>query len=135
MIYCNSELNAQNHVSQFAFIPGMFSAISVEQPPVPNVIVLPSTAISYSLYGNSVFIIEKDKDGKKDQDGKDLLFVKRVFVNTGEQEGNLTVITKGVKAGQEVVSSGELKLQNGTRVIVNNSIPMNTVSNPDSLGQ
>lgn len=134
-VSCNSELNAKNHVSQFAFIPGMFSAISVEQPAIPNVVVLPSTAISYSLYGNSVFIIEKDKEGKKDQDGNDLLYVKRVFVSTGEQEGNLTVITKGVEAGQQVVSSGELKLQNGTRVIINNSIPMNTVNNPDSLGQ
>ncbi|RAP34443.1 efflux transporter periplasmic adaptor subunit [Legionella quinlivanii] len=134
-VSCDSELNAKNHVSQFAFIPGMFSAISVEQPAIPNVVVLPSTAISYSLYGNSVFIIEKDKEGKKDQDGNDLLYVKRVFVSTGEQEGNLTVITKGVEAGQQVVSSGELKLQNGTRVIINNSIPMNTVNNPDSLGQ
>lgn len=135
VVTCNSELNAKNNIDHFVFIPGMFTSISIEQPPIPDVIVLPSTAISYSLYGNSVFIIEPDKDGKKDKDGKVLLYVKRVFVSTGDQEGNYTVITKGVQAGQQVVSSGELKLQNGARVVINNSVQLNSVSNPDSLGQ
>ncbi len=135
LVTCDSNLNAKNKLSQFAFIPGMFASISVEQPAVPNVVVLPSTAISYSLYGNSVFVIEKDKDGKKDSEGKDILRVKRVFVSTGEQEGNFTVIKKGVEAGQQVVSSGELKLQNGTRVVINNSVELNNVANPDQLGE
>ncbi len=67
IINCNTELNTKNHITQFTFIPGMFASVSVEQPLIPDVIVLPSTAISYSLYGNSVFVIEKDKDGKKMQ--------------------------------------------------------------------
>ncbi|MDI9818160.1 MULTISPECIES: efflux RND transporter periplasmic adaptor subunit [unclassified Legionella] len=134
-VACDSDLNRKNHVTQFAFIPGMFASISVEQPPIPDVVVLPSTAISYSLYGNSVFVIEKDKEGKKDQQGNDILRVRRVFVSTGEQQGNFTVIKKGIETGQQVVSSGELKLQNDTRVVINNSVELKDVADPDQLGQ
>ena len=70
----------------------------------------------------------KDKEGKKDPQGNDVLRVKRVFVTTGDQKGNYTVIKKGIKAGQEVVSTGELKLQNGTRVIVNNDMKLDDAS-------
>lgn len=101
VVQCDSNTNAKNHTTQFAFIPGMFASISVEQPPIPDTVVLPSTAISYSLYGNSVFIIEKDKTGKKDSEGKDILRVRRVFVSTGEQEGNFTVIKKELNLGNK----------------------------------
>lgn len=58
-----------------------------------------------------------------------------MFVSTGEQQGNYTVIKKGVKAGQLVVSAGEIKLQNGTPVVINNEVKLNEVSNHDMLGQ
>ncbi|MGQ3888833.1 efflux RND transporter periplasmic adaptor subunit [Legionella sp. CNM-1927-20] len=133
IVKCNTALNTKNRINEFAFIPGMFAAISVEQPPIPNVTVLPSTAISYSLYGNSVFLIEKT--GKKDRTGNDILEARRVFVQTGEQEGNYTIIKKGLKPGQLVVGSGELKLQNNARIIINNDVKLNTHVDPDSLGQ
>ena len=124
--HCNSALNQAHEIKHFSFMPGMFASIEVEQPSIAHQVVLPSTAISYTLYGNSVFIIEKDND---------ILRVKRVFVTTGERRGNNTIIKKGVKAGQVVVASGELKLQNGTRVIVNNDLPLNSVDNSYTLGQ
>lgn len=133
VISCDTSLNAQNKVSHFAFLPGMFASIDVSQPPIPNTIVLPSTAISYSLYGDSVFVIENT--GKKDKAGKEILTVKRIFVSTGEQSGNYTVIKKGVTEGQMVVSSGELKLQNGTRVTINNSVKLDDQANMKEIGQ
>jgi len=133
LVSCDSELNAKNNIVQFSFMPGMFASIEVEQPAIPHVVVLPSTAISYSLYGNSVFIIEKDNN--QDDKGLDVLRVKRVFVNTGDQHGNDTVITKGVNARQLVVASGELKLQDGTRVTINNAVPLNNTEYPEQLGQ
>ncbi|MDX1836544.1 efflux RND transporter periplasmic adaptor subunit [Legionella taurinensis] len=135
IVTCSTKDNLKNHISHFVFIPGMFASIAVEQPAISEVIVLPSTAISYSLYGHSVYLIEKGTKGEKDENGKDKLYVKRVFVTTGEQSGNFTVINSGVKAGDIVVSSGELKLQNGTRVVINNSVKLNAVSNPDTIGQ
>ncbi len=135
VVNCNSQTNLKANIQDFTFIPGMFASIQVEQPSIPDVIVLPSTAISYSLYGNSVFIIGKDKDGKTDDKGEPILRVNRVYVETGEQQGNYTIITKGVKAGDIVVSSGELKLQNGARVVINNSVILKDYANPDELGQ
>lgn len=135
IVTCNTELNTKNKVRHFAFIPGMFSSIEIAQPVEPNTVIVPSTSVSYSLYGNAVYLIEKNKNGKKNEDGSDILTVNRVFVTTGEQQGNYTVIKKGVKAGQLVVSTGDLKLQNGTRVVINNSVQLNDVSNPDEIGQ
>ncbi len=129
LISCNSALNAKNSIEQFNFIPGMFADIKVEQPVIPNVIVLPTTSISYSLYGNSVYVIEKDPSNK------DILIVKRVFVKTGDQQGNYIVIKGGVKVGQRVVSSGELKLQDGTRVVINNDVRLNDTEDLDKLGE
>ena len=134
LVSCSSEANVKNKVVKYNFIPGMFAAIEIEQPAIPDVIVLPTTAISYSLYGNSVYIIEKDKDNN-DKNDKDALVVKRVFVSTGDQEGNFTIIKQGVKEGQLVVSSGELKLQDGTRVVINNDVKLNDIENPDQLGE
>ena len=127
IISCDSDLNAKAKIHRFTFIPGMFAAIEVEEPPIPNVIVLPTTAISYSLYGNSVYIIEKDKEKPE------VLVVKRIFVNTASSQGNLTVITKGLKAGQQVVSSGEFKLQDGTAVVINNEVKLNENLDIDQL--
>lgn len=126
VITCDSALNKKNHIEKFNFMPGMFASIEVEQPPIPDVVVLPSTAISYTLYGNSVFIIENDHD---------VLRVKRVFVSVGAQQGNDIVIKKGIKAGQLVVASGELKLQDGTQVVINNDVLLNESVSPEKIGQ
>jgi membrane fusion protein (multidrug efflux system) len=135
IITCNSELNRKNQIKNYVFIPGMFSSIDIEQPIKPGTVIVPSTAVSYSLYGNAVYIIEKNKEGKKNKEGDDVLVVKRVFVTTGEQQGNYTVIKKGIKAGDMVVTTGDLKLQNGTPVVINNSVQLNNDLNPNTLGQ
>ncbi|HRD71074.1 MAG TPA: efflux RND transporter periplasmic adaptor subunit [Legionella sp.] len=135
IVICNSDLNTKNKVRSFVFLPGMFASINIGQPAEPNTVIVPSTAISYSLYGNSIYVIEKNKEGKKNKEGEDVLVVNRVFVTTGEQRGNYTVIKKGIKPGQVVVSTGDLKLQNGTSVVINNSVELKDIADPDTLGQ
>lgn len=135
IVRCSTELNSKNQIRNFVFIPGMFTSIEIAEPVQKNTVIVPSTAVSYSLYGNSVYLIEKNKDGAKNEDGTDVLTVNRVFVTTGEQQGNYTVIKKGIKTGQLVVSTGDIKLQNGTRVVINNSVKLNTNSIPDDMGQ
>lgn len=132
VIICDTDKNKLAKIEHFAFIPGIFAEIKVALPPVDNQIILPATSISYSLYGNSVYVIEKDN---KSSDDKPIMRVKRVFVNVGEQSGNKIIILKGIKEGDEVVSSGEVKLQNGTTVNIDNSIQLPDVSDIDSLGQ
>lgn len=126
VVACDTAVNKKNQIQNFAFIPGMFSSIKISQPIQPNTVIIPSTAVSYSLYGNSVYLIEKEKES---------MTVKRVFVTTGEQQGNYTVIKKGINSGQLVVSTGDIKLQNGTQVTINNDVKLNETSNPEVLGQ
>ncbi|QDQ39150.1 efflux RND transporter periplasmic adaptor subunit [Legionella geestiana] len=132
---CHTERNEKNRINTFSFIPGMFANVEVISPKTTEVTVVPSTSISYSLYGNSVFVIEKEPSGRKDRQGNPVLVVNRHFVTLGSQQDNLTVITKGIEPGQLVVSSGELKLDNGTRVVINNSVPLNDKPDFNTLSQ
>jgi membrane fusion protein (multidrug efflux system) len=129
IVTCNSEVNQKNQIRNFVFMPGMFASLEIAQPMEPNTIIVPSTAITYSLYGNAVYVINKDKEKPN------LLTVNRVFVNTGEQEGNFTVIKSGIKAGQTIVTTGDLKLQNGTPVVINNDVVLDKDVNLKTLGQ
>ncbi|MDP3560449.1 MAG: efflux RND transporter periplasmic adaptor subunit, partial [Legionellaceae bacterium] len=94
VIHCTPKPNT----SRYAFMPGMYAALEVYKPEKYSVIVLPSTAIDYSLYGNSVFVISKNDKGQ--------LVANRRFITTGAQRDNETIITSGLKAGELVVGSG-----------------------------
>ncbi|MCA0403383.1 MAG: efflux RND transporter periplasmic adaptor subunit [Proteobacteria bacterium] len=134
IIRCSTEQNKQNQTTQYAFIPGMFAAIKIKEAAIPKVIALPSTAISYSLYGNSVFLIKKDKEAK-DKAGKPVLHAERRFIETAGQEGNYTLIKKGLKSGDLIVSAGEFKLQNGTTVVINNEVKLDNNLAPNKMTQ
>lgn len=101
--------------------PGMFAAIKVWQRQQKNVITLPQSSISYSLHGDSVFIIKSDK---KDSDGNPILHAYRQYVKVGERRGDEVVLLEGVKPGDQVVTSGQLKLQNGMHVEIDNNVEL-----------
>jgi len=94
---------------------GMFARVEVQLPQSQNLVVVPATAISYASYGNSVFVVEKVKG----QDGKEFLGVRQQFVQLGATRGDLVAVT-GIKAGDQIVSTGVFKLRNGMPVQVNN---------------
>jgi len=96
-------------------LPGMFANLEVLLPEAPQRIVVPETAITYSLYGNSVYVIvEKAAENQEEK----VLVVERRFVETGARRAGKVVIIKGLNAGEQVVSSGQLKLDNGARVAI-----------------
>lgn len=103
--------------------PGMFAQVKVVLRANKNVITLPQTAISYSLHGDSVFVIEAAKKGKE-SDGSPILHVKRKYVKVGERREGEVAIIEGIKAGEKVVTSGQLKLQNDTHVVIDNSVEL-----------
>jgi len=125
--------NVEND-GRYMFVPGMFAKVNVVLPIQQKAIVLPLTAVTYTLYGNSVYIIKKKG---KDEGGKPIFKVYRQFVTTGERKGDKVVIVKGIKAGQLVVNAGQMKLQDGTRVDINNTVKLNDVdvNKIDNLGQ
>jgi multidrug efflux system membrane fusion protein len=94
--------------------PGMFTTTTVVLPDKPAVVTVPETAVDYTLYGDSVYLITE----KKEDDGKTSLTVVRTFVQAGNRIGGRAEILKGLKAGDRVVAVGQLKLQSGAAVTI-----------------
>lgn len=89
--------------------PGMFANVEVVLAGTENTVVLPTAAIVYNPYGNFIYVIEKGVANQR-------------FVQTGAQRGNLVAVLSGVKAGEEVVTSGQIKLRNGSPIRVDNAV-------------
>src|SRR3954451_12431372 len=87
--------------------PGMFATTTVVLPDKPPVITVPETAVDYTLYGDSVYLLKE----KKEDDGKTSLTVERTFVQAGNRIGGRAEILKGLQPGDRVVAVGQLKLQ------------------------
>ena len=94
--------------------PGMFVTTTVVLPDGPPAITVPETAVDFTLYGDSVFVIKENKA----EDGTANLSAERTFVQTGDRIGGRTEILKGVKPGDKVVAVGQLKLQSGAAVSI-----------------
>ena len=94
--------------------PGMFTTTTVVLPDKPPVVTVPETAVDYTLYGDSVFLITE----KKGDDGKSSLTAVRTFVQTGNRIKGRAEILKGLKPGDQVVAVGQLKLQSGAAVVI-----------------
>src|SRR5450755_2926858 len=94
--------------------PGMFATTTVVLPDKPAVVTIPETAVDYTLYGDSVFLITE----KKADDGKTSLTAVRTFVRTGDRIGGRAEILNGLKPGDRVVAVGQLKLQSGAAVAI-----------------
>jgi multidrug efflux system membrane fusion protein len=99
--------------------PGMFATTTVVLPDRPAVVTVPETAVDYTLYGDSVFLITE----KKDDDGKTSLTAVRTFVRTGNRINGRSEIVSGLKAGDRVVAVGQLKLQSGAAVAISSDGP------------
>lgn len=95
--------------------PGMFANVAVVLPPEPDVVSVPETAVDYSLYGDSVFLVKQEGT---DTDGKPALKVTRAFVKIGDRFNGRIAITQGVRAGDKVASSGQLRLYTGMPVTI-----------------
>ena len=98
---------------------GMFARVRVFLPEEKATLFIPSTAVSYAPYGNSVYVIEKKQDEKT---GKEGLVLRQQFIRTGEMRGDFVAVTEGLKEGTEVVSTGVFKLRNGMNVVVDNKL-------------
>jgi membrane fusion protein (multidrug efflux system) len=124
----NLQVRATLSNPQEKLLPGMFANLQVLLPDDRPQILVPETAITYTLYGNSVYVVKEkqDEDGKvvKDAGGKTQLTVERRFVETGERRDGQVVILKGLQAGEQVVTAGQLKLDNGAHVeLVDDPVP------------
>jgi multidrug efflux system membrane fusion protein len=104
-----------------ALLPGMFVNASVVLPPQqPDQVVVPETAVDYTLYGDSVYVVQNEG---KDAAGKPILKAIRTPITVGPRWDGKAAILSGVKPGEQVVAAGQIKLQNGAAVIVSGRPP------------
>ena len=106
--------------------PGMFATTTVVLPDKPAVVTVPETAVDYTLYGDSVFLLTE----KKADDGKTSLTAVRTFVRTGDRIGGRAEILNGLKPGDRVVAVGQLKLQSGAAVAISTDAAPPIPANP-----
>lgn len=109
-------------------LPGLFATARVNRGDQKQYITLPNSVIAYNPYGSTVFIVNNKGKGA---DGKPQLVVEQRFVTTGATRGDQVAVLSGLKVNETVVTSGQLKLRNGTPVFVNNSVQPSNHPNPE----
>ena len=114
-------------------LPGMFANVTVLVGEAADVVTVPRTAVTYSLYGDSVYVVKPApaKDGKaapapaSSQPPEPSLVVERRYVRTGQVREDRVAITFGLATGEEVVTTGQLKLNPGASIRIDNTQPLN----------
>ena len=105
-------------------VPGMYASVLVDVGDPQDVVTVPQTAVTFSLYGDNVFVVNtvkaKDKDGKEVEER----VIERRFVKTGPVRDGRVAIASGLKPGDEVVTAGQNKIDQGTKVVIDNSIAL-----------
>lgn len=122
----NVQVQATLHNATGALRPGMYVTASVNVGEHTTAVTVPTSAINYAPYGNSVFIVEMIKG----PDGKEYKGVRQQFVKLGASRGDLVAVTDGIKPGQEIVTSGVFKLRTGAGVKVNNQTVPSASASP-----
>jgi membrane fusion protein (multidrug efflux system) len=100
-------------------LPGMYATVNVTTGQAQRYITLPRTAISFNSFGATVYQVENNG---QDEKNRPKLIAKQNFVTTGDERGDQIAILKGVNEGEKIVTSGQIKLRNGTAVTVDNSV-------------
>jgi|SRR5579859_344919 len=125
----NVQVRARFDNGDNKLVPGMYAKVSVERGATEHLVTVPAAAVTYNPYGSTIYIVDgikgtPDKDGVyKDDKGQPAQFgVHQTFVTTGQARGDQIAIVKGVKDGDVVVVSGQVKLRNGVKVVVNNKV-------------
>ena len=98
-------------------LPGQFLHVEVILPAEPDVITVPQTAVITSLYGDYVYVIEQEE-----RNGNQVQVARQVFVKAGRRRGRAIEILSGITPGQQIVASGQNKLQAGSVVKIDNTI-------------
>jgi len=113
-------------------LPGMFATLDISTGAPQHQITLPQTAVAYNPYGDTVYVV---LDKGKDAQGKPQLIAQQTFVTTGDTRGDQVAILKGIKAGDVIVSAGQIKLHNDSPVVVNNTVQPTDNPHPDVADQ
>jgi membrane fusion protein (multidrug efflux system) len=107
--------------------PGMFVDVTVVLPDEDPVLSIPATSVIYAPYGNSVYVLEEERD---EASGETYTAANQRFIRLGERRGDFVAVTSGLEEGDTIVSSGAFKLRNGARVAVFNDAAPEALLDP-----
>jgi membrane fusion protein (multidrug efflux system) len=116
----NFEAEATIRNPEHKLLPGMFVRTMVDAGATERYLTLPQTAVTYNPYGETVYLVRKPAKAGANPTAE------LVFVTLGPTRGDQVAIVKGLEEGDAVVSSGQMKIKNGSPLAVNNSVlPLN----------
>ena len=110
-----------------ALLPGMYATVDIATGQPERYVTLPQTAVTYNPYGETVFLV--DEKGKNDK-GEPQFVARQTFVTAGPTRGDQVAIVTGVSDGQTVVTAGQVKLRNGTNLLINNAVKPTADASP-----
>ena len=113
-------------------LPGMYATVTIATGLAHRYITLPRTTITFNAFGSTIYRV--DANGQ-DETGKPKLVAKQSFVTTGDTRGDQIAILTGVNEGETIVTTGQIKLRNGSPVIVDNSIQPSNDATPQPKDQ
>lgn len=100
-----------------ALRPGMFTRVRLISRHAQTVLAIPAAALTYNTYGDTVYVVVHGK-----MKGHPHLMAREQVVVTGRERHGEVEIVKGLRAGQTVVTAGQVKLRNGMPIVVNNAV-------------
>jgi membrane fusion protein, multidrug efflux system len=115
----NVQIRATLKNPDHKLLPGMYATIDIAVGAPATYVTLPQTAISYNPYGDTVYVVESKGN---DPAGKPQLVARQTFVTLGPTRGDQVAVLRGVDAGDTIVTAGQIKLHNGSVVMVDNSV-------------
>ena len=123
----NVEIEATVANPDMIILPGMFTTVIVQRGIQQQFLTIPKASVTYNPYGDLVYHISGKGEMKN---GKKVFIAKQKFVNVGESRGDQVSILSGLKEGEEIITSGQLKLKNGSLVNINNSVQPGDTADP-----
>jgi membrane fusion protein, multidrug efflux system len=108
-------------------LPGMYATLAIATGAPANYITLPQTAITYNPYGDTVYVVDSKA---APAGGKPQQFARQTFVTTGPTRGDQVAVLKGVSEGETIVTAGQIKLHNGSPVLIDNSVSPSADATP-----
>jgi membrane fusion protein (multidrug efflux system) len=118
----------ENHARKL--VPGMYANVAIDNGAATTQVTLPQSAITYNPYGNTVYVVSQAGGPGTQPTDHPTLTVEQRFVKLGDTRGDQVAVLSGVAAGDEIVTAGQMKLHNGSSVVVNNKVLPSDAPNP-----
>jgi len=113
-------------------LPGMYASVNVAAGGKQRYLTLPQTAVTYNPYGETIYVVD---DKGQDPQGRPQLIARQIFVTAGLKRGDQVAILSGIEEGQTVVTAGQMKLRNGSPLVIDNTIRPTADANPTLIDQ